>query len=380
MPGERPHLYTPEHSRNSRIVNKGIMLPGQDSRKPGMFTELLQHESSATIIHEGNDLLKKEFGYDLLDLASEGTTKEETDKKADTLRHPIYTIPSVALLGWGVQTMGKYQLKLDGFANRPRFLAGVSMGMGVALGIAGAHDRQRNLLFHGERGMIMEEGLKSQPKSSMEAVLTDETGFMKFMADHPRDIDLCLVNGPQVWVIGGQDDGPNSPMAKARKELDERGIKRTGVDTYAAMHGRFLTDSQAKFDKLVDKTPFEEELHVDAVSSQTGTPFRSARRGKDELKRGYSHMVDNARILRFYDATGVEVITDISTAGNVAKTAERAHGAISHKRLKRVGVGAGAVGAVGVVAAGATFLIHEAVTVYHELHPAHPKNKDAKED
>ncbi|MDO8269553.1 MAG: acyltransferase domain-containing protein [Candidatus Levybacteria bacterium] len=360
--------YPIEHNPLERHSNIGIILPGQDVRKIGMFEQIMESPAGREVLTRGNEWLKENYNYDLLEMAKEIPDESPEDRKnrADILRQTKYTQPAVYLASMALHNIKKHHERSPGYATTPDYITGISMGMGTAAVLAGYMDFETGLKFHAERGRIMQEESDPTP-TSMVTLMGDEEKVNEYLKKPENAmLHLCIINADNLFVVGGPDDpsDPTSPMQRVRSEAKSAGFRRTmEVDTDRAMHGRYVRPARESFDKLVDSIDFKKH-HSIVVSSLTGEPIHNEEDMKNELKQGFDNTIDNRLPLKFFKERKIHVASEVgSEKGFFAKF-------LGDHRVQA----AAAIGA-GVVAAGA-------VTAYEIMthhHPDHPENGNKEE-
>lgn len=328
-----------------------------------MFDEALNHPAGREVLERGNSLMIQNYGINLLDLAQKTDDPQEDLNNAQLLRMTSNTQPAVYLESIALHNVNK-QLGKSGYRTTPEFYTGVSMGMGTAAVLAGFMDFETGFRFHAERGRIMQEE-STKITTSMVALLATEKQVLRLLGQqHNSDLDLCLINSDNVWVIGGPDEpeDSHSPMQSVLRELKDKHIRIIDVDTDRAMHGRYVRNARPAFDKLVDGLEFKTPTSA-VVGSLTGLPIRDAEQMKEELKMGFDHTVDNRKPLVYFDAAGIHVFSEVgSERGNFGRTMEKMFGS------RKLQTAAAALGAAGVAAG---IGIYEVMTKDHPHHPDH---------
>lgn len=366
--GEIPQqvAYPIEHDRLRPFENIGVILPGQDVRKIGMFDKTIQSPAGREVLERGNSYLKDEYGYDLLELAREipDESKDERKWRENFLKNTRFTQPAVYLYSIASHNIKKHHLNEPGYATTPEHLTGISMGMGTAAVLAGYMDFETGLYFHAERGKIMQE--QADPRPTSMVTLIGNEGHVREYLSRPENsmLDLCIINSDSLFVIGGPDDkrNPESPMQRVRLEAKSAGFRKfMEVDTDRAMHGRYVRPARKAFDELVESINFKEPTSI-VVSSITGKPIINARDMKEELKRGFDNTIDNRLPIEYFNQRKIHYVSEVgSEKGFFAKL-------IGDHPIATVAT----VG--GVVAAGLT----TGITLMTSHHPDHPNNGQNK--
>lgn len=348
--------YPIEHTPEEKKSHIAIMLPGQDVRRIGMFDEISQHPAGLEVLERGNEIMKGEYGVDIVKLATP-TGDPETDKEnAATLRETSNTQPAVYLLGTGIHNVNRY-LGKRGYATTPEYFSGNSMGMGIAATLAGFMDFETGLRFHAERGRIMQEKGDPQPTSMIGLLRMEEGQVLKLLGEVQNEpIDLCLINSNEFWVVGG----PNENVEKLQAELKGRKQRFIPIDTDRSMHGRYVRPARDEFDQMLSKIKFKNPTSA-VVGSLTGIPIRSEETMKEELKIGFDHTVDNRKPHIYFDAAGVHTYSEVGNPkGNFARMMESLGSVNMHTVAEIAALGA----AVGVG-------VYEVITQHNRKHPRH---------
>lgn len=351
--------YPIEHNPLEARSNRAILLPGQDIRKVGMFDEVMQHPAGREALHRGNEILKNEYGFDLIDMATSTGDRDGDTIKHARLRQTRYTQPAVYLASMAIHNVNKSRGH-KGYKTIPEYYSGVSMGMGTAATLAGFMDFETGLRFHAERGRIMQEFSDPQP-TSMAAILANEQAVLEVLGEKNNSrLDLCLINDDKVWVVGG----PNEDMARLKGELQVRKIKAIDVDTDRAMHGRYVRKARPVFDEMIDTIEFKQPVSS-VIGSVKGLPIRNEEDMKDELKIGFDHTVDNRKPLHFFNAARIHTFSEVGNPkGNFGRTMEKVFNAHNLQKAAEV---AGVTAAVGIG-------VYEVITQWHRHHPENPQN------
>lgn len=355
--------YPIEHNPLARHENIGVILPGQDVRKIGMFDKIMESPAGAEVLTRGNEWLKENYGYDLLEMSREipDEDDESKQKRADLFRETRFTQPAVYLFSMALHNIKRHHLNEPGYRTTPEHLTGISMGMGTAAVLAGYMDFETGLMFHAERGRIMQEESDPTP-TSMVTLIGDEQKVKVYLAlPENEPLDFCIKNPKNLFVVGGPDDpsNPNSPMQRVRREAKDYGFKKVmEMETDRAMHGRYVRPAREAFDQLVDSIEFNDPNSV-VISSVTGEPIYNARAMKEELKQGFDHTIDNRLPLEYMKDRKIHYSSEVgSEKGFFAGLLG------DHKVQTATAIGAGLV-AAGLVT-GVTFMTHH--------HPDHPEN------
>lgn len=363
--GESHISYPIEHNPLERKANKvAVIFPGQNIRTLGMFDEVATHAAGREVLKRGNVWLKEHYGFDIVDMAKtvEGETAEETEARAKKLRETQYTQPAVYLLSMAIHNINKHHKHKEGYATIPEAVTGVSQGMGIAAVIAGYMDFETGLFYNAERGRIMQEFGSPVPTSQVTIVGNGEAVIEYLKRPENKTLDLCIINGDKLWVVGGPDsenpNDQNSPMQRVRREATNiKGISKIiPMDTDRALHGRYVRPARPEFDSMLENIPFQKP-HSLVISSITGKPIETAEAMKEELKAGFDGRIDNRLPVRYLHENRYHIIHEVGdNKGFLART---------------IGDHVGALTAIG----GAAVIIAVGAAEYWtHHHPRHPKN------
>lgn len=355
-----------EHAPGEKRSHIGILLPGQDVSKMGMFEELNLHPAGQELLERGNEIMIREYDTDLIKLATPTGDPEVDAANAAVLKETRVRQPTVYLYSLGIHNINKY-LGKRGYATTPNYYSGISMGMGTAAMLAGHMDFETGFRFHADRGYIMQKYSDPQP-TSMVALRMREGQVLKLLGERRNEpVDLCLINvsADEYWVVGG----PNAKIEALKIEIKERDKRQRpiDVDTDRAMHGRYVRPARDEFDKMLARVKFKTPVSA-VVGSITGLPIRNEAQMKDELMVGFDHTVDNRKPLRYFRAAGIHTFSEVGTQkGNFAKALEALGSIDIHKvpELAHMGISKG----VGV---------YEVITERNRKHPKHNEEEDGE--
>lgn len=362
----RPDIFFPiEHSLHERKGNKiGLILPGQDVRKIGMFDECSKYAAGLEVLARGKKILLERYGFDILDMAKtvEGESLEDTAARAALLRETRYTQPAVYLLSLAIHNVNKHHKRKEGYRTIPGYLTGISQGMGIAAVLAGYMNFETGLIFNAERGRIMQEFSDPTPTSQVTLVGQEEAVTEYISRPENAGLELCIINPGKLRVVGG----PNALMQRVKEEAAHvKGISKViPMDTDRAMHGSYVRPARAEFDKMLDSILFQKP-HSIVVSSITGLPIDGENAMKDELKTSFDHTIDNRKPVDYLESQGVHIIYEIGNEkGFLARILGDTVGTLVKDHA----------GTMVLVGGGAIITTVGAAEVWTHHHPHHPKN------
>ncbi len=311
MPARAEIRYPIEHTKTEPISNVAIYLPGQDVRRTGMFNDLIGNDPAGLeVIMRADRYLKLRYGYEI----SEIVAKKEL---FDTLRRSEYTQAAVFTLSVALHNKLKYQGK-DGFATLPAIITGNSMAMVTAAYLSGAIEGFETALdLAVMRGRTMEEH-GDKRHTSMFAVKTPRARVDQLIAP-PSLLDLCLINGPELFVLGGPDQGENNPVEKAKEELKQEKIRVFPLDVAMAQHGRYVRPAKGEFCNVLDTIKFKKPLMKVVGTKNPNEPINTAQGIIDELEYGFDNTFDNWAICQYLGKSKIHVIYEVNEKGTMVK-------------------------------------------------------------
>lgn len=345
--------YPPAHQPEEPISNISVFFPGQDVRETGMFDKVMEYPAGEEVIDYGSRLLQDRFGYDIKAIAAKGADSE-------FLKRNEFTQAAVFLWAVAEHNIHKYRDHRVGYATRPRYLSGNSMGMVTAATMSGALTFEEGVYLIGKRGIITQEFSDPTPSSMAAIIGPDRAVIDEVLKRHPG-IDLCLINAEKIHVVGGPDNGhENDPQPTVIREFESMGFRVSPVNTERAMHGRGVRPARGEFVKTLYEVNFKDPL-IPLIGTYKINPITTAEELREDLAYGFDNTYDNDAILRYlHDMAKVHIMSEVNEKGTFTNMAVRSLNVISTR-----GKLAAKVLAVLGVAAAVTWGVHEAITHHH---------------
>jgi len=261
------------------------LFPGQGSQHRGMGTPLFDQVEEFTAAEADIDAL---LGYSVREMC-----RDDPDEK---LKNTRYTQPCLYI----VNALHYYNESRNG--DRPKYLAGHSLGEYNALLAAGVFDLLTGLRLVIKRGELMGEA----KNGGMAAVIgLDAEQVAGVIAGHDfSTLDVANFNAPQQVVISG----PVDDIARAEASFLEAGASMfMPLPVSAAFHSRYMGDAAVAFEAFLEPISFQAPA-IPVIANATARPYPvidASDAVKKLLIRQISQSVQWVQALRFLLAQGV---------------------------------------------------------------------------
>ena len=220
--------------------NLAFVFPGQGSQKPGMLSEMNQHNGLvAATFAEASDVL----GYDMWALCQDGSAEELSQTE---VTQPLLVTASTALWRcWQASSEAK-----------PSLLAGHSLGEWSALVASGVISLEDAVRLVRLRGQYMQSAVPAG-KGAMAAIVgLDDQAIIQACESNSTEENLVLpvnYNSPGQVVIAGHTDAVESAMAACK----DAGAKRAlPLPVSAPFHTPLMQAAADKLAEDVEATQF----------------------------------------------------------------------------------------------------------------------------
>lgn len=172
-----------------------LLFPGQGSQYVGMLAEVAQLPAVQSMLKEAQQIL----GYDILDICLNGPE----EKLQDTL----YCQPAMYIAG--LAALEKLRASHPAAAERPRCVAGLSLGEYTALTAAGVFSFRDGLSLVKVRAAAMQEAAELRQQAMISCAGLEETKVIAFCEQAVKEIgtdEVCQISNflfPKGYSIGG---------------------------------------------------------------------------------------------------------------------------------------------------------------------------------
>lgn len=232
-----------------RIV---FMFPGGGAQYPNAALSLYENNSVFRAAVEACfAVLEPGLAKDLRGLMFEA---EDFKAGSAALERPTYSLLSVFIVEYALSKVW------ESWGVMPDAVIGHSAGEYAAAVLAGIMSLEDAIGVVLERGEIFE----TAPAGGMISVQDDEARVRALVGD---DLDIAVLNSPQVTVVSGAD----GPLAEFSKRLEAEGIKHAPVRIKVAAHSRMLDGGLARFRARLDKVKLSRPK-IEFINNLVGAP------------------------------------------------------------------------------------------------------------
>ncbi len=207
------------------------------------------------------------LGYGLTDFCFKGPDEALRDTRNS---QPAIMAVSLACLAAAIESGRVHE--------RPRFVAGHSLGEYSALVAAGALALEDGFRLVGERARLMAMAAGQREGTLAAVVGLDEERVRAICAE--ADVDVCNLNLPGQTVVGGTREA----VARAMELAKAAGARVTELSVSGAFHSRLMDPAAEGLARAVDTTPVR-RAQVPVVGNVSGRPLVEADEIRDELRK-----------------------------------------------------------------------------------------------
>jgi len=248
--------------------NVAFVFPGQGSQEVGMGQALVESYPVARRLFEQADEI---LGFSLSRLCFEGPAGELND----TINtQPAIFVTSIAALE---------VLRAEGYAGKPEFVAGHSLGEYSAYVAAGVLSFANGVRLVRERGRLMKKAGEISP-GGMAAIikLNDEVvaGICEQVSAMGGVLQVANYNSPGQVVISGENAAVDKGVELAKEAKAKRALK---LPVSIAAHSELMRVVADEFRQAVDETPLNlPETAI--VANITARPLQTLEAIREEME------------------------------------------------------------------------------------------------
>ncbi|MGE6708817.1 type I polyketide synthase [Hyphomonas sp. NPDC076881] len=221
-----------------------------------------QYPNAARSLYENNTVFRGAV-EDCFKILEAGLAKEirrlmfdSSEFKQDSvaLERPTYSLLAVFIVEYALSKLWQ------SWGVKPDAVIGHSAGEYAAAVLAGIMSLEDAIGIVLVRGEVFE----TAPAGGMISVQDDEARVRALIGE---DLDIAVLNSPQVTVVSGAD----APLAAFSKRLEAEGIKHAPVRIKVAAHSRMLDSGLARFRARLDKAKLSPPK-IEFINNLVGAP------------------------------------------------------------------------------------------------------------
>ena len=281
-----------------------LLLPGQGSQYVGMGKKLYDRYSFIQgIYEEANEIL----GINIRDLCFYGDITE--------LTQTVNTQPAIFLT-----EIAAYNILIHEFEEKPKYIAGHSVGELAALTCSGAIRFEDAIKIVKKRGELMGRAVLDK-KGSMAAVIGVEVDELQYICDKINDEHNNLVianyNSYNEIVISGYDISVNMAIEMLKK-VNARTIL---LNVSGAFHSPLMEYTVNEFGEELNKYQFK-ELDIRVISNVDALPYQDKIDIKTKLLDQMVKPVKWIQTIEYIVNKGVDHVIDLGPSTIMKKLAD----------------------------------------------------------
>jgi [acyl-carrier-protein] S-malonyltransferase len=234
-------------TKTAQTDRTAFLFPGQGAQQTGMGKDICEKLTGASDLF---DRAEKATGLPLRKLCFQGPDEELA--RTDIAQPAIFTV-SAAILAAMEKLLSPQQLQ----ANRPAYMAGLSLGEYTALYAAGSVDFETGVRLVARRGELMQQAAVAVPSGMVSVLGLDEHKARELCeaARNGQILSLANFNCPGQIVLSGEIDACRrvEKMAKSFGATAAIPLKVAG-----AFHSEIMAPAAKKFAEVLDAVRFAE--------------------------------------------------------------------------------------------------------------------------
>lgn len=232
-----------------RIV---FMFPGGGAQYPNAASSLYENNPAfRSAVEACFKVLEPALAEDLRKLMFESTDFKQGSM---ALERPTYSLLAVFIIEYALSRLW------ESWGVTPDAVIGHSAGEYAAAVLAGIMSLEDAIGIVLVRGEVFE----TAPAGGMISIQDDEARVRALIGE---DLDIAVLNSPQVTVVSGAD----APLAALSKRLEAEGIKHAPVRIKVAAHSRMLDSGLDRFRARLDKAKLSPPK-IEFINNLVGAP------------------------------------------------------------------------------------------------------------